>query len=61
MIGEEELPAMSLVRMCVPLLRVAEIKTKGAKQWRIQAGANSVGLGVSLTCVDGKGGGRESQ
>jgi hypothetical protein len=47
MIGEEKLPAMSLVRMCEPLLRVAEIKTKGAKQRRIQAGANSRGLRVS--------------
>jgi len=61
MIGEEKLLAMSLVRMCEPLLRVAEIKTKGARQWRIRAGANSSGLGVSLTCVDGKGGGNESQ
>jgi hypothetical protein len=51
MIGEEKLPAMSLVRMCEPLLRVAEIKTKGAKQWRITSrGKLKMTGGVANLC-----------
>jgi len=54
MIGEGKLPSMSLVRMCEALLRAAEIKTIRGKAMEDTAGANSRGLGVFLTCADGK-------
>ncbi len=59
--GEEELTTISLVRMCEPLLRVPQIRTKGAKPIEYTTGATSIDWGVSSSCVDGKVGTEECQ
>jgi hypothetical protein len=50
MIGEEKLPAMSLVRMCEPLLRVAEIKTKGQSNGGYKQGQTQEDWGCPNLC-----------